>query len=62
MRLALPLTKAVLRGWAKKEHPLSRPPLPREVALALATQICISGDLVAGFGAILAFETHLRVS
>ena len=59
---ALPLARACLSGWGKLEPGTSRPPVPFEVAYAIALECLRHGRATSGLAVLLMFECYFRVS
>ncbi|CAK0810320.1 unnamed protein product [Prorocentrum cordatum] len=62
LRRGLPLASAALAGWRRAEPGRARPPMPRELAIAIALDLCDCGLPSPGFFAMLVFETCMRPS
>ena len=62
LRRGLPLASAALAGWRRAEPGRTRPPMPREVAIAIALDLCDYGSPSLGFFVMLVFETCMRPS
>ncbi len=62
VRSCLPRTHALLAGWDKLEPGSSRPPLPRVVAVAIATKLCQDGFGMEGLAVLTMFHTYMRPS
>jgi hypothetical protein len=60
VRSSLPRTHALLQGWQKLEPSQSRPPLPRVVALAIATQMVKNGKGMHGLCVYTMVATYMR--
>jgi len=62
VRRLFPRTSAAVKGWSCVNPPFSRPPLPREVMLAITWWLCEQGMLGMGLICLLMFETYARPS
>ncbi|CAK0859370.1 unnamed protein product [Prorocentrum cordatum] len=62
LRRGLPLASAALAGWRRAEPGRARPPMPRELAIAIALDLCDCGLPSLGFFVMLVFETCMRPS
>ncbi|CAK0819667.1 unnamed protein product, partial [Prorocentrum cordatum] len=62
LRRGLPLASAALAGWRRAEPGRARLPMPRELAVAIALDLCDCGLPSLGFFAMLVFETYMRPS
>ena len=59
-RRSFPSASAALAGWAKLQPPMSRPPLPRAVALGIALDLARRERCGMALAVLLMFETYAR--
>ena len=62
LRRAFPQAMCALAGWRTLHPPRSRPPIPRELALAMAVLLLRSGRARLGLLLVVLFECYLRAS
>ncbi|CAK0855849.1 unnamed protein product, partial [Prorocentrum cordatum] len=62
LRRGLPLATAAVTGWRRLEKPLSRPPVPRSLAVLMALRLCSDGKADYALFLLLTFETYVRPS
>ncbi|CAK0874888.1 unnamed protein product [Prorocentrum cordatum] len=62
LRRGLPLATAAVTGWRRLEKPLSRPPVPRSLAVLMALRLCSDGKADYALFLLLTFETYMRPS
>ncbi|CAK0899549.1 unnamed protein product, partial [Prorocentrum cordatum] len=62
LRRGLPLATAAVTGWRRLEKPLSRPPVPRSLAVLMALRLCADGKADYALFLLLTFETYKRPS
>lgn len=57
----LPASRLALRGWERLRPAVAHPPLTWELTAVIAVQLARHGTWRMGVGALLAFESYLRV-
>ncbi|CAK0813159.1 unnamed protein product, partial [Prorocentrum cordatum] len=62
LRRGLPLATAAVTGWRRLEKPLSRPPVPRSLAVLMALRLCADGKADYALFLLLTFEACMRPS
>ena len=62
MRRLFPATEAALKGWTRLSPGTSRPPIPREVLLAIVRWMFLEGRFGMGLCLLVMFETYGRPS
>ncbi|CAK0856442.1 unnamed protein product, partial [Prorocentrum cordatum] len=62
LRQGLPLATAAVTGWRRLEKPLSRPPVPRSLAILMALWLCADGKADYALFLLPTFETYMRPS
>jgi len=58
----LPCASAALAGWGRLEPGLTKPPIPRLVAMGISHWMCQNGLIFEALAIALLFESYLRVS